>query len=105
MRAWRKTCNLPRRAIDNVLRNASRYAPAGTEIQLDCKVDLTQREVTLDILDSAPGVPDAMPADLFKAILSHRTGCRAICGDLEQIIGELGGAVRSRPGKVPSVFG
>lgn len=72
--------NLLRRAIDNVLRNAIRYAPPGTEIQLDCKVDLIQREVTLDILDRGPGVPDATLRDIFRPFFRTAPGREAATG-------------------------
>jgi two-component system sensor histidine kinase CpxA len=66
--------NLLRGAIDNVLRNALRYSPAGTEVQLDCEVDLIQQEVTVEILDRGPGVPDAMLADIFKPFFRTAAG-------------------------------
>jgi two-component system sensor histidine kinase CpxA len=58
--------HLLRRAIDNVLRNAIRYAPAGTSILLNCGVDEDRQLVILEILDSGPGVPESMLADIFR---------------------------------------
>lgn len=72
--------NLLRRAIDNVLRNAIRYAPSGTDIQVDCKVDLIQREVILDILDRGPGVPDAALGDIFRPFFRTAPGREVATG-------------------------
>lgn len=58
--------NLLRRAIDNVLRNAIRHAPAGSEVSLHCSVDIDQQEVTIEICDSGPGVPEPMLSDIFQ---------------------------------------
>ncbi|MDE1161500.1 MAG: hypothetical protein PW792_06080 [Acidobacteriaceae bacterium] len=52
--------DVPRRAIEIVLRNAIRYAPMGSTIQVECMVDLSARKVIRDILDHGPGVPEAM---------------------------------------------
>jgi two-component system sensor histidine kinase CpxA len=57
---------LLRRAIDNVLRNAIRYAPNGTEILLNCAATTDLRQVTVEVLDRGPGVPESMLADIFK---------------------------------------
>jgi two-component system sensor histidine kinase CpxA len=58
--------NLLRRAIDNILRNAIRYAPAGTEVSLDCRIDAAQEDVTIEICDSGPGVPTSMLSEIFE---------------------------------------
>jgi two-component system, OmpR family, sensor histidine kinase CpxA len=57
---------LLRRAIDNVLRNAIRYAPQGTEVLLTCAVSNDSQYVTVEVLDSGPGVPESMLRDIFK---------------------------------------
>ena len=57
---------LLRRALDNVLRNAIRYSPAGSEILLNCTVDHDQQIVILEILDSGPGVPETVLSDIFR---------------------------------------
>jgi two-component system, OmpR family, sensor histidine kinase CpxA len=65
---------LLRRAIDNVLRNAIRYAPPGTEIVLGCKAEATLQHVILEILDSGPGVPESMLADIFRPFFRTAPG-------------------------------
>jgi two-component system, OmpR family, sensor histidine kinase CpxA len=57
---------LLRRAIDNVLRNAMRYAPGGTEILLNCAITNDQQHVRVEVLDCGPGVPESMLGDIFK---------------------------------------
>ena len=56
---------LLRRTIDNVLRNAVRHAPSGSEVILNCRVDGDQKNVVVEILDSGSGVPDSMLSDIF----------------------------------------
>jgi two-component system sensor histidine kinase CpxA len=57
---------LLRRAIDNVLRNAMRYAPGGTEILLNCAITNDQQHVRVEVLDCGPGIPESMLGDIFK---------------------------------------
>lgn len=56
---------LLRRAIDNVLRNAIRYAPEGTEVLLNCTADDGPQQVVIEVLDCGPGVPESMLTDIF----------------------------------------
>jgi two-component system, OmpR family, sensor histidine kinase CpxA len=65
---------LLRRAIDNVLRNAIRYAPSGSEILLNCKVDRDQQQVVLEVLDCGPGVPESMLTDIFRPFFRTAPG-------------------------------
>jgi two-component system, OmpR family, sensor kinase len=67
---------LLRRAIDNVLRNAIRHAPLGSDVLLNCKVDDGLKQVLIEILDCGPGVPDSMLTDIFLSFFSHRSGTR-----------------------------
>jgi two-component system, OmpR family, sensor histidine kinase CpxA len=57
--------NLLRRAIDNILRNAIRYAPEATEVHLECSVDFILQQVILEVHDRGPGVPESMLKDIF----------------------------------------
>ena len=54
---------LIRRALENVLRNAIRYAPFGSAVELRVS-DLKDR-VTLTIRDYGPGVPEEMLERIF----------------------------------------
>ena len=55
---------LMRRAVENVLRNAIRYAPEGTpvEVKLDYELDATR----ISIRDFGPGVPEEALPKLFQ---------------------------------------
>ncbi len=55
---------LLRRAVDNVLRNAIRYAPNGSII--DVNLSSVQGSATLAVRDRGPGVPDEMIAKIFQ---------------------------------------
>jgi two-component system, OmpR family, sensor kinase len=55
---------LLRRAIENVLRNAIRYAPEGTSVEVS--LEHRQNSVAILIRDFGPGVPDDCLASLFK---------------------------------------
>jgi two-component system sensor histidine kinase CpxA len=53
------------RAIDNVLKNAIHYAPAGTEVLMNCGLDTGLQQIVVEVMDCGPGVPDNMLADIF----------------------------------------
>ena len=65
---------LLRRAIDNILRNAIRYAPAGSEIWLNCRIDDHRQLVVVEVLDAGPGVPESMLSDIFKPFFRTSPG-------------------------------
>ena len=52
-----------RRAIENVLRNAVRYAPEGTSVQVSATE--SDRSATIVVRDHGPGVPDEALARIF----------------------------------------
>ncbi|GAB4405605.1 MAG: ATP-binding protein [Bryobacter sp.] len=55
---------LLRRAVENVLRNAIRYAPEATAIQIG--LEKKDRWVHLRIADAGPGVPEEMLTKIFQ---------------------------------------
>lgn len=55
---------LLRRALENVIRNALRYAPAGTDITI--RVEQTSNTVRIIIGDHGPGVPSELLARIFE---------------------------------------
>ncbi len=71
---------LLRRAIDNILRNAIRYAPAGSEICLNCRADGERQQVILEVLDGGPGVPDSMLSDIFEPFFRTAPGRESSSG-------------------------
>ena len=56
---------LLRRAIENVLRNAIRYAPAGSEIAV--KMESSGTEAAIVIRDQGSGVPEELLGKIFQA--------------------------------------
>ena len=65
---------LLRKAIDNVLRNAIRYTPVGTEVTVDFSADLIRQEILLEIVDRGPGVPESMLSDIFRPFFRTAPG-------------------------------
>jgi signal transduction histidine kinase len=56
---------LLRRAVENIVRNAIRYAPAGT--QVDVTLDVNPGRVKIAVRDHGPGVPEEALPRLFDA--------------------------------------
>src|SRR4051794_10122252 len=55
---------LLRRAFENILRNAIRYAPEDTKIKVTLRKDLGQARI--EVRDYGPGVPDSALENIFK---------------------------------------
>jgi signal transduction histidine kinase len=56
--------DLLHRALDNILRNAIRHSPSGSEVRLDA--ECTDHRLTLRISDRGPGVPAADLERIFE---------------------------------------
>jgi len=92
--------NLLRRAIDNVLRNAIRYALAGTEIQLNCRADDNLQFVILEVLDCGPGVPESMLSDIFRPFFRTAPGRESSSGGTGLGLAIASEAVALHEGKI-----
>jgi two-component system, OmpR family, sensor histidine kinase CpxA len=92
--------NLLRRAIDNVLRNAIRYAPAGRDLRLDCKVDLVSLKVVLEVTDCGPGVPEWMLSDIFRPFFRTAPGRESNSGGTGLGLAIASEAVRLHDGTI-----
>jgi two-component system OmpR family sensor kinase len=57
---------LLQRALENVLRNAVKYSPAGNEITLTTQLDDTTQHLKVSILDQGPGVPESELKLIFE---------------------------------------
>ena len=55
------------RAIENVLRNALRFAPTGSEV--DIGTALEKQQVLISVRDHGPGVPEALLERIFEPFL------------------------------------
>lgn len=60
-----------RRIIDNLLRNAVRHTPAGSEVVLSGRVD--GGEVVLEVADAGAGIPDVHKAAVFEPFVRLHT--------------------------------
>ncbi|MBZ5597166.1 MAG: HAMP domain-containing protein [Acidobacteriia bacterium] len=60
--------SLLRSAIENVVRNATRYTHEGTEVQVhvECAADVDRTEAVIRVTDSGPGVPEDALDKLFR---------------------------------------
>lgn len=54
---------LLRRAVENIVRNAARFAPEGTEVEL--RVEEDGGDVVVQVRDHGPGVPEEALRDIF----------------------------------------
>ena len=74
-------------ALFNVLDNAAKYAPPGTQVTLRAWSDPAQQEVRLQVLDEGPGIAPAALASVFEKfyrapqIDRRKAGHRAGAGD------------------------
>lgn len=71
--------SLLRSAIENVLRNAIRYAPRGSTVRISAERDLTAKTIALEIEDQGPGVP----GELLERIFEPYTRFAADAGDAQ----------------------
>jgi two-component system sensor histidine kinase CpxA len=62
--ALRGDRELLRRAIENVLRNAIRYSPEGSGIEM--KLEAREKSAMITIRDYGPGVPEELLNEIFK---------------------------------------
>ena len=60
--------DLLRSAVENVVRNATRYTAEGTtvEVRLERQLSATGEEIVVRVLDSGPGVPDDALQKIFE---------------------------------------
>lgn len=63
------------RALDNLISNAIKFSPAGTEIQF--RVATTREGVQISVEDRGPGVPEAELSQLFSPFYRGSNGLRA----------------------------
>jgi PAS domain S-box-containing protein len=63
---------LTARIVDNVVGNALRHTPAGTQIRLF--LEIVDGEVILEVADRGPGVPDDLKRTIFEPFHRQRPG-------------------------------
>ncbi|HEX7814461.1 ATP-binding protein, partial [Dyella sp.] len=91
-------------ALFNILENAARFSPADQPIRVLVRSHPERGQITLDIMDRGPGIPEAERARIFDMFYSVARGDRgangtglglAICRGM---IGAHGGNVEALPG-------
>lgn len=63
---------LLRRAVENILRNALKYSPAGSTVQMTAAID--NSDAVIRVKDSGPGVPEDMIGRLFDPFFRGTAG-------------------------------
>lgn len=72
----RGTPELLHRAIENIVRNALRHTPDGSQISITTQVDREQQRLSIDIMDEGKGVPEAEIQSLFEPFFRSPTANR-----------------------------
>lgn len=62
------------RALENVVRNAVKYAPYDSLIRLSAHADVTQKQVIIAVQDEGEGVLDSELTDIFKPFVRASSG-------------------------------
>lgn len=70
---------LLQRAIWNVMENAIKFSPSGTQIRLRSRV--IDGEIEVEILDQGPGVPASEEASIFEPFFRSTRNSRAVPGE------------------------
>ena len=92
---------LLRSALENILRNAIRYAPAGSRIEVDAVRSGADIQVT--VADRGPGVPDALLEKIFEpyfrvpGALASTDGTGLGLPIARRVFEAHGGSVRAAP--------
>ncbi|UXI68877.1 sensor histidine kinase [Tahibacter amnicola] len=90
-------------ALFNVLENAAKFSPPGEAVLVSASLT-AESEITIDISDSGPGIPEAERERIFERFYSVERGDRgrdgtglglAICRGM---VGAHGGSVQAQPG-------
>jgi signal transduction histidine kinase len=91
------------RAIDNLLINALRHAPAGGRVELTAAV--AHATLTFTVADTGPGVDPTIAARLFEPFATSRAdGVGLGLSIVREIAAAHGGTVELVPGDVGAVF-
>ena len=62
----RGDAELIRRAVDNALRNAQRFSPAGGSVEVEVRFIAEERSYILEVADRGPGIPEGDLAAMFE---------------------------------------
>lgn len=70
--------DLVHRAIENVVRNAIKYAPNDSEIKIDCQLQPGHSQVDMTITDQGAGVLETELEDIFKPFVRGNSGSQVV---------------------------
>lgn len=70
--------DLMHRAIENVVRNAIKYAPNDSEIKIDCQLQAGHSEIEMTITDQGVGVMETELEDIFKPFVRGNSGSQVV---------------------------
>lgn len=63
-----------RTVLDNLLDNAGRYAPPGSTVIVELRLDQVAERARIDVVDSGPGFPPSLAENMFRRFHAGRTG-------------------------------
>lgn len=66
------------RAFENVIRNAIKYGPNDSEININCYMSETERQVNISVTDQGAGVESYELEDIFKPFVRGSSGSQTI---------------------------
>lgn len=89
------------RAIENVVRNAIKYAPEGSEVTIECSEQTPQKTLKINVRDQGIGVAETELEDIFKPFVrgssgSQTTGHGVGLAITKQVIEAHGGHVTAK---------
>lgn len=70
--------DLLHRAIENVVRNAVKYAPQDSIVNIDCIIKPVSNQIEIIITDQGSGVLDAELDDIFKPFVRGHSGSQVV---------------------------
>lgn len=70
--------DLMHRAIENVVRNAVKYAPNDSIVNMDCKVIAATKSIEIIITDQGAGVLETELEDIFKPFVRGHSGSQIV---------------------------
>lgn len=70
--------DLMHRAIENVVRNAVKYAPIDSIVNIDCKLEAADKRVEITITDQGAGVLETELEDIFKPFVRGHSGSQVV---------------------------
>ena len=71
------SAELMRRAVENIIRNALKFSPAGGVVSVSVDIDARAHRHVLGVRDRGPGVPSEMLATIFEPFVRGPDGSRS----------------------------